>query len=257
MFGRLFAIAAVLALTGCAAQPVAPEKLSTIKTMGVIVALGDEITLTNSGILVFTNGESHGSLAPWGIDDTAMQKVTAFLSRRFDVRPLVYDRAAFAPDKLYWPETEPMISGLVDPSRKRVETVIGDSVQPQGFDAYVLVSLAWSHVGATNQVVTGLGLLEAHSLFYTQNVIHALYSITVFDGHTHKIIGRSLARPVHPGVLASSDVLQGPFQGVDSSWEADSFDKLSEPQRQQLRSAIGSLIDEMLVPTLQGLKLID
>ena len=62
-------------------------------------AVGDKFTVRKIGITVFGNDEKEFSIAPWGIDQFVVNKVRSVLARRFEVRPVAYDKSAFLRDK--------------------------------------------------------------------------------------------------------------------------------------------------------------
>jgi hypothetical protein len=71
-------------------------------------------------------------------------KVRTLLGRRFEVRPVTYRRAAFA--KGSW---------------GGIGAMVREGVTPAPVDAYVVITRGFSQLGATNQSVSGLGILEA------------------------------------------------------------------------------------------------
>ena len=83
--GALFLL---IVVSGCASIDARSSKLQAIKTVGVISAVGDELTLTNAGLTGFENHDQSVSIEPWGIDDLIVSRAGALLSRRFQVQPV-------------------------------------------------------------------------------------------------------------------------------------------------------------------------
>src|SRR5215472_10013124 len=90
--------AMLLLLLGCGAcTAIGTEapKLREFKTVGVISAIGDTLTLTKAGLTGLGKGEQRVySIESWGIDDLIVSRASSLLSRRFEVRPVPHRRAA-------------------------------------------------------------------------------------------------------------------------------------------------------------------
>src|SRR5690242_17056411 len=95
----------VATLAGCAAQSLPPDQLASIRTIGVISAVGDTVGLMSVGPL----GHSSGIIDSWHADDFFVRCATALLEKRYDVRALTYDRSAFKPEKLYSPGSQSLL----------------------------------------------------------------------------------------------------------------------------------------------------
>src|SRR5579864_9621074 len=99
--GRMPWGAVMLLLLGCGActATIGTEapKLQEFKTVGVISAVGDTLTLTRAGLTGLGNGEQRVySIESWGIDDLIVGRAGSLLSGRFQVKQVTYKRAAFA-----------------------------------------------------------------------------------------------------------------------------------------------------------------
>lgn len=249
--------ASVAILSGCATQSLPPDQLAKIRTIGVISAVGDTVGLTNIGPLVFNNNYSSGTIANWQPDDFFVRRATALLEKRYNVQALTYDRSAFRPEKLYSPGSQSLLA-RPDPTRRRLEDVVREQVEPQGLDAYVFISKSVSGFGTSNIGVGGLGVLRTPDIFSSRYNLYAIYQITVIDGRAHKILG--VFKASYPDTLMSLNaglMLEGPYRLVDRSWWAGSFDDLSEQQRRRMVEGLEKLIDDSLVVTLRDIKLID
>jgi hypothetical protein len=246
---RLLGVALVMLLPACA-QPVAPERASAIKTVGIIVAMRDEIHLTTIGHIVFQNQDTIESVPTWDLDDSMRDKFGAQLGKRYDVRPVTADKAAFAPGKVYYPMTTNLFTANALPSP--IEAIRA-SASPQGLDAYLIVTPSGTLYGTTNVVVPGVGLLKGTAPFFSRAYyVHALYRVLVIDGHDGKVIGD--VNVVREGFMQT---MRGPNREVDASWWADTLDEMSPQQRERLQSAVKEVIDQSVPATLRALKLIE
>jgi hypothetical protein len=227
---------------GCAGTILGvPADLQEVRSVGVISAFGERFQLKKVGMTVFGNDESEFPVAAWGIDDLTVSKVRTLLGRRFDVRPVTYRRSAFAP---------PRSGGVAAMTR--------EAVTPAGVDAYVVVTYGGSQLGATNQSVSGLGMLEASggAFFSDRLFLYALYSVSVIDAREFKqksitvalMPGESLVDPMR------STVLRGPHRQVDASWWPTTRDAASN---QRLKGVVVELVDQSLPNTLQQLQLVN
>ena len=239
---RALLLCVLLLAGGCAGTILGvPADLQEVRTLGVISAFGDRFQLKKVGMTVLGNDESEFPVAAWGIDDLVAGKVRTLLGRRFDVRPVTYRRSVF---------TELRRGGVAAMTR--------EAVTPAAVDAYVVVSSGGSRLGATNQAVTGLGMLEASGGVFSSNrfLVYALYSVSIIDARefTSKAVtvalmpGESLVDPMR------STVLRGPHKQVDESWWPTARDAASN---QRLKGAVVELIDQSLPNTLQQLQLVN
>jgi hypothetical protein len=232
---RIGSLLAVLLLCGCAPSMVAPEKMQGIRRVAVISAIGDKFTVKKVGFTVFGNDQKDFPIDAWGIDPFVVGKVRSVLAGHFEVRPFAYQRAAF------------------DTTGNNFDK-IADAVRAQArstdIDAYIVVSKGFSQYAGTNQSVHGLGILE-HSALGTGVWVHALYWITVVDGHTFAVVANASAFPLDQTML-SFEAIKGPSRKVDESWMPTTLDAA---QNVRLKSAVTDLLDRNLPGTIESLKL--
>src|SRR5690349_25166764 len=101
MLRLLTALLLLLVPAACATKPVASEKLSGIKTVGIVSALENEFSFKTIGFMVFGNEERRALIdVPLGVDDLIVERMTQLLGGRYDVRPVTYRKAEFPPDRL-------------------------------------------------------------------------------------------------------------------------------------------------------------
>jgi hypothetical protein len=243
---RLAALLLLALLGACADVDASAPKLAAIKTIGVISAMGAELTITKAGLTGLAGNAQSVPIESWGIDDLVVSRTNSLLGRRFDVRPLTYRRAAFAAvDE----DTAIAAVNLLrdDPIKKLVPA----EASPLGLDAYVLITKAKSIYGSTGRTVAGVGVINRTAAFGSSSQIHALYVIRLLDGHDFKVIAKGSASPLDNTEM---NRLAGPSRLVDDSFLPAANDM---PRNEKLKAAIIDLIERSLPTTLETLGLLD
>jgi hypothetical protein len=93
----------VLLLGGCAGIVAGdPQKKAGIRTVGIISALSDTFHVHTIGLMVFGNDLKEFPIGSWGMDDLVTGRARALLSKRYDVRPVTYQKAAIASAQGSW-----------------------------------------------------------------------------------------------------------------------------------------------------------
>jgi hypothetical protein len=241
------ATALLLFLVGACAsvEPVSP-RLQRIMTVGIISAIADDFTLTQTGLIGVESQDRRFPIEPWGIDDLVVSRTAALLSRRFQVQNVTYRRGSFAAGERNSPIA---VANLLrdDPIKALVRT----EVSPQGLDAYVVITKATSRYGTRGRSVSGIGAVNHTAVFGVDALIHALYTIRVIDGHKFDVIGKRSAV-----VLDNADVvrLAGPSRMIDAATLPTANEVASNDR---LKAAVTDLIERSLENTLQDLRLSD
>jgi len=239
---RRWAVIALFVLSGCAPSGIAPEQLSNVKTIGIVSAIGDRFAFQMVGVTILGNDRKDWSIETWQIDEHVTNVLAGHLARRFDVRPVTFRPAAFISERKGEPTTQAGALALGNSVRA--------AVQPKGLDAYVVVTKARAPVGATGQVVEGVGL-QRYSLSSITN-LHVLYSITVVDGRTYQVIGSTPAFSA-----AESRSIGGPSQKVDPALWTEMLAAPNQDLRGQAHGMVLNLLNRSLPATLADLKLVD
>ncbi|MGX1324180.1 hypothetical protein AB7M17_007633 [Bradyrhizobium sp. USDA 377] len=233
------AIASV-ALSAAAAFETRATKLQAIKTVGIVSAIGEEMSLTRAGLTGLGNAAQSLSISAWGLDELIVQQATKLLSGRFRVQPVTYRRAAFA--AVRDSAVAPVNLLRSDPFKELVRS----DVAPQGLDAYIVITRARSKLG-NGRNVEGVGLAQYRTLLADYGLIHALYEVRVIEGKSFDVIEKRAAAPLdNTGTMR----LAGPSGPVDAT-----FDGSASSER--LRAAIADLITRSLPVTLGDMHLID
>src|SRR5258705_3600136 len=86
-----------LNVSACATLQAGETNLQAVKTVGIISAVGDEMSFARAGLTGLNNNPSQSfPIGSWGLDDLIVQQATTALNGRFQVQPIRYNRAAFA-----------------------------------------------------------------------------------------------------------------------------------------------------------------
>jgi hypothetical protein len=232
------AILAVLSTGAHALFETRDARLKSVKTVGIVSAIGDQFTLAKAGLTGPNSSPRTVPIASWGLDDLIVQQVAEALSIRFQVQPVTYPRATFATTQESAMTAVNLVRG--DRFKKLVQT----EVSPQGLDAYIVITKAKANFGG-NRKVEGVGLITYSTVLESFRLLHALYEIRVVDGKTFDIIEKRAAGPPDE---ASSVRLPGPSLMIDAS-----FDERDE----NLRRAIVDLVIRSLPNTLSDMHLIN
>ncbi|WKA29511.1 hypothetical protein [Bradyrhizobium roseum] len=227
-----------LSLTAAAAFETRTTRLQAIKTVGIISAVGEEISVTRVGLAPLSNRLESVPVQSWGLDDLIVRQATAVLNGRYQVQTVNYPRAAFAAVRESAIGPVNLISG--DPFK----VLVRRDVSPQGLDAYVVITRAKSTLG-TGRKVEGFGFAEYRTLLASYGIVHALYEVRVIDGKSFDVIDKRAASP-----LGSTDMIRlaGPSRTINGTlWGADAGDKL--------RTEIVDLITRSLPGTLADMRL--
>jgi hypothetical protein len=231
-------------LLGSCASSGPTKSVQSIKTVGIISAIGSEMSFATAGLTGFSSEIKTFPIEAWGLDDLIVQRVGTVLNGRYQIQPLIYPRVAFSRLETDSPIT-PVNLMRPDPLGKLVQT----EVVPQGLDAYIAVVKTKSNFGRGGRTVEGIGLINYKTASSSYSQIHALYEISVVDGQTFEVIKKRTAAPVNNDDLIR---IGGPSRLVEvrSEPEPETF----EPSA-SLRTAIVDLIRNSLDTTLSDLQL--
>jgi hypothetical protein len=236
-------IVLAVSVGACAMLETRETKLQAVKTVGIISAVGDEITFAKGGLTGLDNRSQRFPIGSWGLDDLIVQQVTAALNGRFQVQPVSYRRAAFAAIKDSPVAPVNLIRG--DPFGKLVQT----EVSPQGLDAYIVITKAKSNFGGGARKVEGIGFITYGTMMESYNQVHALYEIRVFDGKSFDVIEKMAAPPLDDfGAVR----LAGPSRMIDESFAPGTG---NPAENEQLHTAIADLVARSLSSALSDMHL--
>ena len=248
----LIGLLLTLSATGCATLDRTDVRLASAKTVGIVSAIGDDFTFTRAGLTAPTEAEQHFPIQMWGLDDLVTIRIGLLLGKRYQVQGLTYSPAPFAANEAVSPfAMSNALSKLKGGSENRLSDLVRTQVAPEGLDVYVVVTKAVAPYGSRSRTVAGIGMIERVAVLGSSGQLHALYTITVIDGHTFKVIGKEQAGPLEGDELFR---LKGPSREVS----ADMLSAARSPTgSEDLKAAAIDLIDRGLPKTLRDLQLID
>ncbi len=239
----LTVIALSLMLTACSTLEAGGSKLKSVRTVGIVSAVGNELDATHAGLNGFDNDDQRFSIASWKLDDLIVKLASAEIGNRFEVRPVSYDRAAFDA----YPDAESPIT-LVNMTREdSIKNLLRTKVSPQSLDAYVVIVRAKSAAGSSLRKVEGIGTIRNQMALGSYDQIYALYEVRIYDGRTFELIKRRAAAPLEEGDMTR---LAGPSRTVDPSFMPGGGDPV---RNEKLRGAIVDMIELSLKRTLTDL----
>lgn len=129
------------------------------------------------GITVFGNEQSEVPVA-WGLDDLIVARVRAVAGA--GVRRLAYAKDAFEP--YYNPEIK-----LFRDRRDDLATIVRQIAGSSNCERYLVVTREKITRYGTNQVLSGVGIVNQGASPFSKSSLFAYYQITVLDGQTFAI----------------------------------------------------------------------
>ena len=232
---RTVVAALLLLVGGCAGglglpSPEASKVIAGAKTVGVVSAIGHKFALQKVGITVLGNELNEVRTNSWGIDAAAVTKVSALLSTRYTVK-----RISLPPHEL----------------DEKLEDAIRKMAATQKCDIYVVIARAGVPFGSTNQVVSGLGMVEGGGAINPDNVhLFAITTVHVYDGRTFERLGWQRTE-FQIGASLVGRVINGPYRTLDRTWwpatpQAAHNDKLKSATRALVEQSLAKTIPEVM-----------
>jgi hypothetical protein len=250
---RSVTMALLLLVGGCTGvagvpAPQAAKLVGEAKTVGVISAVGSKFALQKVGITVFGNELKEIPATSWGLDDAVASKVRAVLGQRFTVKQISVPQDAFAAYE--------SPGGVIGDSDATLQAIVRKAAGPANCDLYIVVTRSSTSFSTTNQVVTGVGMVESGGAINPDNVI--LYAVTVvslYHGRTFERLiwerpGFSIGSPLSIGGVMGNFV-SGPHRQLDRTWwpatpQGADNDKLKSAARTLLADSVAQTVPEML-----------
>jgi len=250
---RTVVFALVLLVGGCAGSfglpsPEASKMIASAKTVGVISAVGQKFALQKIGITVFGNEFNEVAIGSWGIDDAVAGKVSALLSPRFKIKRINAPPGAFASYDKPAPFSD---------SGAELQSIVRKLAASQGCDLVIVVTRAGAPWGSSNQVVVGLGILEAGGLINADNVtLFAITTVHVYDGRTYESLAWQRT-DFQIGASLMGKAINGPHRTLDRTWwpatpQAVHSDKLKSATRALVEQSLATTIPQVMGMTKQA-----
>ena len=129
---------------------------------------------------------------------------------------------------------------------EKFSTTVRKIASTQKCDLYLVVGKADSPYGDTNQMLSGLGIVEL-SGFGTSVYLYALSYMTIYDGRTFAVLREQRTSVGQSTFMAT---IKGPHREVDESWWPGSG---QVAQNERIKAATRSLVEQSIAMTLPKL----
>ncbi|MET1027914.1 MAG: hypothetical protein ABWY00_12145 [Dongiaceae bacterium] len=246
---RFATILACLALSACSLWPWGGEEQQPAqpagpRTIGVVSAIGDSITLADVGSNGWQKGSTTVSIESWHIDKTVTDEVTAALQQHnYDVRPVTYDPAKFSAAAIGGPVVR---GGIFNRKQPDLGPIARSSVQPGNLDYYLVLVEAGADSGAYR--LHGIGLLRQRGGL----AAYALYHAFLIDGHSGKTVADVRAEPLGNSWYDTSKI-DGPFTSLDMKAWPKPITSSTPEQQQMLHQAVETMLKQSLPRTVSAI----
>ncbi len=244
-------VACLFSLSACSLWPwggddtssaPAQEEPAGPKTIGVISALSESITLADIDSLGWEKGSISFPIGDWRIDDQATEQATRLLrDAGYDVRPLHYAASKFRAPAIDGPV---MRGGVFNRERPNLGPIIRRAVEPNNLDYYLVLVEAGATSGA--YTLRGIGLLRQHAV----PTAYILYHAFLIDGHSGEAVADFHADPLGNGWYELAKI-DGPFTDLGKDAWPKPIASWSAVQRQMLQEAANKLLQESLPNTIR------
>jgi hypothetical protein len=237
----------LLLVVGCTGGPLstlsseASKTIAGARTVGVISAVGHTFALQKIGITVFGNELKEVPIGSWGIDDAVASRVGAVLSPRYKVKRIAVPQGMFAAYEK---------PAAFSSSDAELQGIVRRLAASQGCDLVIVVTRSGISWGSSNQVVVGLGLLEAGGLINAGNVtLFAVTAVSLYDGRTFERL--TWQRPQFQIGGSMMGGINGPHRTLERSWwpatpQAVHNDKLKSATRALVEQSVAATIPRVM-----------
>jgi hypothetical protein len=204
---------------------------SGIKTVAIISAIGDTFMfehIRTSPLQWLQPPEaSFLEISDWGLDALVTHEAADLLSKKFHVKPVIFDEADF--DTWTWSNLLRDVDELPPP----MDTI----------DAYVVILRDWrgDEIGKSVQQLAGLGFYRRDTPGSPRLGIFASYRIVVLDARSPAIVA-SLAVLAHGGEL--------PWSPATADLWPNTQNDMTDGQRKTIQVNVRRLIENTLRPAL-------
>jgi hypothetical protein len=243
----------LVALTACQTATtsgvVPPLTLASIKTLGVVSAIGNRFTFQTLGYTRFGNDKKPIPSADWGIDRLAVEQAAALLGKRYELRPAEVPPGSLSRDNVHTLARREVVNG-----RHPLGDVLRDALAGKAADLWLVVLPSASPLSNTDQLMEGIGMIWWGGALTERWDVYTIYSVAILDGHSFELIAEASPEPFEREFFAT---IRGPHRRVDKVLWAEQPANITPAQRQRLADIVKELVGQSLPPTLRKLKLID
>jgi hypothetical protein len=236
-------------VSGCAGKPLNPEAQKTIRTIGIVSSIGDELTMQNVPLFRWDQEEFHHEIAGWEMDDYAVAQIEQRLQDKYTIVPVQYDRAAFDGESI-------VLDGWKGPAvdGRPIGELVQAHVRGEPADAYLVV--VKQHVGAGTSATggQGFGMFRWPTMLGNLYYAYAGYGIVIVDGRSYEPLA----------AMEAMDKFETPFNSnfhgkpnhkVTEAYWMEGEGQLSPDKQELLKKEFQLLLGETIPGTLERLKL--
>jgi hypothetical protein len=205
--------------------------------LGVIPAIGDQFVIQKIGLTMFGNEETEIPILAWGLDDLVVARVRA-AAPGLMVRKLSYPKATF--DPYYHPP-----SRLFGDPRNDLANIVRQIAANSRCERYVAVTRFDGQFAGTNQMLSGIGVVNHGAGALSHTALFANVNATMFDGQTFDIVRRPLPGL---GAILSAGLVQDPLTQLENAdFPATAADAAtSATLRDRTRALLAARLDRIL-----------
>ena len=231
---------------GSAPIAVKPEIASKAKTIGIISVVGDDLAYRNVPVFRWDQEEHFRNVNAWAMDDHVTAEMAKILQPGREIIAVDFDRAAFRVSR-------DSVFGFMTPND--IAKAMAANVRGSKPDLYLVVLQSRAGFETSGTPAEGMGVLRRPVLGGDLYYLHAIYSITVVDGPTNKILAS--AEAVDGSRSPWSSVLHGaPYDEFEEEHWAVENEDVNSAQIDWVRDRMKALFARTLPTTLQRLKVI-
>ena len=229
----------LVALTGCAVRPLAPDQLARIRTIGIVAAVDEHVARDSIALIAFGNEITHGDVSAWQLNTEIAAALQKTLAGHYQTEILVADTTPeHGRGNLLAANLGMLLAPKGMSDQDRVRTAIKPGQAP--VDAYLVVTSEEApEFAGTNQTVSGLTVWS----YLTTPVAAAPLRVSLLDGTTLTTLATYYAPANDPRFRAPSEML--PDSMKHDRWEDYSPAEQAE-LHEVFRRVVISAIDRSL-----------
>jgi len=254
IWNRVFAsllLALSLALCGCTATSLAPEAKQATRTVGIISAIGDDLTYRNLRLFIWNREEYHKDVSVWAIDSFVTDEVSGALRPYYSVVPVDFDRAPFLDKALYRSVSS---TGSI-PDAGPIGEIVRAQVRNPAADLYLVVLRGRMSVGLTRSFAEGMGVLRYPAGSTDRYYYHAVYRIAVVDGRSFAPV--AILDAANDEKYPQGGLIHGsPYEEFDRQHWAEKEERVTVEQIAWIMEGIKGLFARTLPATLRRLNVL-
>lgn len=240
-----FGVIVLLLLDGCMTaanvSTLPPERVSTVKTVGVISVIGDTLGFGERGLFRFDNKDSSPDITSWKLDDFICDQIKASLKPDLHVVTASYPPAQLNVDDIHWTN---------DPA-KAVAAKLRALMRSNPPDVDLWLVVMKQEVSFQNIPHYGLDVTVVSGFGSSAFAVNSIGAIAVLDG-----------KSLEP--LAFADLRYGkaefmneqyPSEVVDEPAPTGAWDQTPESWRQKVRTKFEAQLKRAIAYTIPALGL--